>query len=145
MKAAVCAFYVSMVLPFASPASDWPQLLGPTSDAVYAGPAIAEKCGWQTYEIVRSLYKEDLQQLEYQHPFCNRTGKLLVGDNFVESSTGTGFVHIAPGHGLDDYNLGRANKLPIYSPVNDDGAFAHTNVGDSRLAHRKVVLIQRET
>src|SRR6185295_2286507 len=32
-----------------------------------------------------------------------------------------------PGHGLDDYNLGRQNNLPIYSPVNDDGAFARTN------------------
>ncbi|HET7624830.1 MAG TPA: class I tRNA ligase family protein, partial [Verrucomicrobiae bacterium] len=47
--------------------------------------------------------------------------------DFVTSDTGTGFVHIAPGHGLDDYNLGRANGLPIYSPVNDDGCLAHTN------------------
>ncbi|MEI9962853.1 MAG: class I tRNA ligase family protein [Limisphaerales bacterium] len=43
------------------------------------------------------------------------------------SDIGTGFVHIAPGHGLDDYNLGRANGLPIYSPVNDDGALAYSN------------------
>ncbi len=90
-------------------------------------PKIAETCGWGTYEIVRSLYAEDLQQLEYQHPFCNRTGKLFVGDNFVESSTGTGFVHIAPGHGLDDYNVGRQNNLPIYSPVDDDGCLALTS------------------
>ena len=53
--------------------------------------------------------------------------KLFAGDNFVENSTGTGFVHIAPGHGLDDYNLGRQNGLPIYSPVDDDGALAYTN------------------
>jgi isoleucyl-tRNA synthetase len=87
---------------------------------------IAEKCGWD-YQIVRSLDGGHLAQLEYQHPFCNRTGKLFAGDHFVTNDTGTGFVHIAPGHGLDDYNLGRANGLPIYSPVNDDGAFAHTN------------------
>ncbi|MDQ6632996.1 MAG: class I tRNA ligase family protein, partial [Verrucomicrobiota bacterium] len=43
------------------------------------------------------------------------------------NSTGTGFVHIAPGHGLDDYNLGRQNNLPIYSPVDDEGRLAHTN------------------
>jgi isoleucyl-tRNA synthetase len=36
-------------------------------------------------------------------------------------------VHIAPGHGLDDYLLGMKNGLPIYSPVDDDGKFAHTN------------------
>jgi len=87
---------------------------------------IAEKCGWD-YQIVRSLDGGHLAQLEYQHPFCNRTGKLFAGDHFVTNDTGTGFVHIAPGHGLDDYNLGRANGLPIYSPVNDDGAFTHTN------------------
>ncbi len=89
--------------------------------------AIAEKCGWQDYQIIRSLDGEHLKSVEYQHPFCNRTGKLFAGDNFVTNDTGTGFVHIAPGHGTDDYNLGRANGLPIYSPVNDDGALAYTN------------------
>jgi isoleucyl-tRNA synthetase len=89
--------------------------------------AIAEKCGWQDYQIVRSLDGEHLKSVEYQHPFCNRTGKLFAGDSFVTNDTGTGFVHIAPGHGTDDYNIGRANGLPIYSPVNDDGALAYTN------------------
>jgi isoleucyl-tRNA synthetase len=89
--------------------------------------AVAEKCGWQDYQIVRSLDGEHLKSVEYQHPFCNRTGKLFAGDNFVTNDTGTGFVHIAPGHGTDDYNIGRANGLPIYSPVNDDGALAYTN------------------
>jgi isoleucyl-tRNA synthetase len=88
---------------------------------------VAEKCGWNGYQIVRSLDGGHLGQLEYQHPFCRRTGKLFAGDSFVTNDTGTGFVHVAPGHGLDDYNLGRQNGLPIYSPVNDDGAFTHTN------------------
>jgi len=87
---------------------------------------VAQKCGWE-YQIVRSLDGDHLKSLEYQHPFCKRTGKLFAGDNFVTNDTGTGFVHIAPGHGMDDYNLGLKNGLPIYSPVNDDGAFTHTN------------------
>ena len=90
-------------------------------------PTVAEKCGWHGYEIVRSLDGGHLSQVEYQHPFCNRTGKFFAGDSFVENSTGTGFVHIAPGHGQDDYLLGMKNGLPIYSPVDDDGKFAHTN------------------
>ncbi len=90
-------------------------------------PVVAEKCGWAGYEVVRTLVAEDLGKLEYQHPFCNRTGKLFPGDEFVENTTGTGFVHIAPGHGLEDYNVGRRNGLPIYSPVDDDGCFAYTN------------------
>ena len=65
-------------------------------------PAVAEKCGWHGYEIIRSLDGGHLSQLEYQHPFCNRSGKLFAGDAFVDNATGTGFVHIAPGHGLED-------------------------------------------
>ena len=87
-------------------------------------PAVAQKCGWAAYTET-PFPTEQLATIEYQHPFCNRTGKAFAAE-FVTSDTGTGFVHIAPGHGTDDYNLGRANGLPIYSPVNDDGALAHT-------------------
>jgi isoleucyl-tRNA synthetase len=86
---------------------------------------IAGKCGWTNCEET-PFETNDLAKLEYEHPFCNRTGKLYAGDSFVTADTGTGFVHIAPGHGLDDYNVGRANNLPIYSPVDDDGCLAYT-------------------
>ncbi|MGZ4974640.1 MAG: isoleucine--tRNA ligase, partial [Limisphaerales bacterium] len=88
---------------------------------------VAEKAKWDDHKVIRKAPGSELASLQYQHPFCNRTGKLFAGDNFVESSTGTGFVHIAPGHGLDDYNVGRQNNLPIYSPVDDDGALAYTS------------------
>jgi len=88
--------------------------------------SVAEKCKWENVQTLESDLGSELAGLEYQHPFCNRTGKAFPAE-FVTSDTGTGFVHIAPGHGLDDYNLGRANGLPIYSPVNDDGALALTN------------------
>ena len=90
-------------------------------------PAVAEKCGWQGYQIIRSLDGGHLRQLEYQHPFCKRTGKFFAGDSFVENTAGTGFVHVAPGHGLEDYHLGSEHGLPIYSPVDDDGRLAYTN------------------
>src|SRR3989475_6910936 len=89
-------------------------------------PVVAEKCGWNSYQIIRSLDGGHLSQLQYQHPFCARTGRLFAGDSFVENVTGTGFVHIAPGHGLEDYLLGTEHDLPIYSPVDDDGRFALT-------------------
>ncbi len=88
-------------------------------------PAVAAKCGWANYTET-PFPTEQLATIQYQHPFCNRTGKAFAAD-FVTADTGTGFVHIAPGHGLDDYNLGRSNGLPIYSPVNDDGTLAHSN------------------
>jgi isoleucyl-tRNA synthetase len=87
---------------------------------------IALECGFTEFTNEKTLLAEELASIEYHHPFCSRTGRLFPA-GFVDDSTGTGFVHIAPGHGLDDYNLGRQNGLPIYSPVNDDGAFANTN------------------
>jgi isoleucyl-tRNA synthetase len=90
-------------------------------------PSLFEKCGWEGYEIIRTLYGDELSQIEVRHPFINRTGRLLAGDGFVDNTTGTGFVHVAPGHGLEDYMLGRENGLPIYSPVDDHGRFAYTN------------------
>ncbi len=88
-------------------------------------PTVAEKCGWTDFTS-QPVATAELAQLQYQHPFCQRTGRLFPAE-FVTADTGTGFVHIAPGHGLDDYNLGRANGLPVYSPVNDDGCFTRTS------------------
>ena len=87
---------------------------------------VAEKCGWTNY-TEKPFPTEELARLEYQHPFIPaRRGRAYAAD-FVTSDTGTGFVHIAPGHGLEDYGLGSSVGLPIYSPVDDDGKFAYTN------------------
>src|SRR6266446_2312369 len=48
---------------------------------------------------------------------------LIVAADFVAMDTGTGLVHVAPGHGEEDYDLGRALGLRIYNPVDDDGRF----------------------
>ncbi len=90
-------------------------------------PLVGEKCRWTEPQTVRTALGSELASLRYRHPFCRRSGRLLPGDAFVEGSTGTGFVHIAPGHGLEDYGLGRQHGLPIYSPVDDDGCFCRTN------------------
>jgi len=89
---------------------------------------VIEKAGLKNAQILKPNYPGSaFTFLCYEHPFIKRKGQLFPGDNFVTKDTGTGFVHIAPGHGLDDYNLGRQNGLPIYSPVDDDGKFAYTN------------------
>ena len=88
---------------------------------------VAAKCGWTNFQIVRHLDAGHLQHVEYEHPFCKRTGRLYAGDAFVDNVTGTGFVHIAPGHGLEDYLLGLEHGLPVYSPVDDDGRFTWTD------------------
>lgn len=55
-----------------------------------------------------------------QHPFLERTSLLITAD-FVTMDSGTGQVHIAPGHGADDYLAGMQNGLPILSPVDAHG------------------------
>src|SRR5437588_420291 len=75
-----------------------------------------------TGEPLQSFPGSKIDGITAQHPFLPRTAIVLTAD-FVTMDTGTGAVHIAPGHGEDDYNLGRANKLPILSPVDDHGRF----------------------
>jgi isoleucyl-tRNA synthetase len=66
------------------------------------------------------LTSDRLLELKLKHPFLSREVPILAGD-FVGSDTGTGCVHIAPGHGQDDYNL--AKHLGLLSPVDDHGRF----------------------
>ncbi len=61
--------------------------------------------------------------LEYQHPFLNRKGKVILAE-YVSATEGTGIVHIAPGHGEEDYQVGHLKEgLPVLSPVDEKGRF----------------------
>ncbi len=64
----------------------------------------------------------DLVGLTYAHPFLDdgRTRQIFAAD-FVTADAGTGLVHIAPGHGQDDYQLGQQQGLPVLAPVDDRG------------------------
>ena len=73
-----------------------------------------------TGEPLQSFPGRKLDGIRARHPFLDRDAMVLTAD-FVTMDSGTGAVHIAPGHGEDDYNLGRAHKLPILSPVDDNG------------------------
>jgi isoleucyl-tRNA synthetase len=75
-----------------------------------------------TGEPISSFPGSKLEGLTAQHPFLPRTSSILTAD-FVTMDTGTGCVHIAPGHGEDDYSLGRKHQLPILSPVDDHGRY----------------------
>jgi isoleucyl-tRNA synthetase len=81
-----------------------------------------EQTGFVASEDSSFRVGKQLVGLQAQHPFLNRKSTILAAD-FVTMDTGTGLVHIAPGHGEDDYWLGRANGLEILSPVDDHGRF----------------------
>jgi isoleucyl-tRNA synthetase len=80
------------------------------------------KTGFALAEILTEIKGRDLEGLEAQHPFLPRTSKVILA-NFVTTETGTGVVHIAPGHGADDYVAGQQNGLAVLSPVDDEGKF----------------------
>ena len=75
-----------------------------------------------TGEPVNSFPGNQLEGVTAQHPFLARTASVVAAD-FVTMDSGTGAVHIAPGHGEEDYSLGRARGFQILSPVDDHGKF----------------------
>ena len=71
---------------------------------------------------------EALAGLEYRHPFIDRTSPVLLGAH-VTLEGGTGLVHTAPGHGQDDYVIGKKHGLDVYAPVDDAGRYTPEVVG----------------
>ena len=77
----------------------------------------------------------DLEGIVYRHPLMDRTSPVVIGGDYITTEAGTGLVHTAPGHGVDDFNTGRKYKLPVLCPVDEAGnltaeagPFAGTNV-----------------
>ena len=82
---------------------------------------LAKKFGWENYETGEVLVGKDLEYLLCQHPFLDRTSTLILAD-YVTLDSGTGLVHTAPGHGVDDYLVGQLQyKLGVLSPVDNQG------------------------
>lgn len=73
-------------------------------------------------EIVLKIPGNKLEGLRAKHPFIDRESRVIIGD-FVTAGEGTGIVHIAPGHGEDDYEVALKYGLDIYAPVDDKGKF----------------------
>ncbi|MDR2576504.1 MAG: isoleucine--tRNA ligase [Puniceicoccales bacterium] len=59
-----------------------------------------------------------------RHPFIERPSPICGGD-FVTNSSGTGCVHCAPAHGMEDYVFGLQNHLDVYCPIDDDGRYVN--------------------
>jgi isoleucyl-tRNA synthetase len=83
---------------------------------------VAEKLGWGEPKVVATISGEKFDRLKARHPFINRDSLLMLGDH-VTLDAGTGAVHTAPGHGYDDYVIGKHYGLEIYNPVDNRGIF----------------------
>jgi isoleucyl-tRNA synthetase len=85
---------------------------------------VGESNGWQNGDVktIAKVEGAKLERLEGQHPFVERTSLVILGDH-VTAEAGTGCVHTAPGHGLEDFEVGGKYKLGVLSPVDNRGFF----------------------
>ena len=80
------------------------------------------------YHVIRTMQGEELKGTRYTHPLadlipCQKDvdHKVYLADFVVGENTG--LVHIAPGHGFDDFELGKKEGIPVFCPVKPNGSF----------------------
>ena len=93
---------------------------------------VTKEIGIKKFSIKKKFKGDNLSSCECEHPFKQLGYDFIVkpfhGD-FVNLEQGTGVVHIAPGHGDDDYVLGIENNVDIIQTVQDDGKYNQHAVG----------------
>jgi isoleucyl-tRNA synthetase len=82
------------------------------------------------YKVLETVKGKALEGIEYEHPLKDKIkaqkniqGKVILSEQYVTMDDGTGLVHTAPGHGEEDYKVGKEAGLPIISPVNMNGTY----------------------
>lgn len=73
-------------------------------------------------DFIKKFKGNSLVGFQSEHPFYNKVVPIITAEH-VTTENGTGLVHIAPGHGQDDYIAGLKNNLEVFNPVNDKGVF----------------------
>lgn len=92
--------------------------------------------GWEDVQIVQEVQGEQLDMVVAEHPVYKRDSLVMVGDH-VTADAGTGCVHTAPGHGEDDYQIGKRYGLDILSPVDNGGCYTNEAPGFEGLFYEK--------
>ncbi len=88
------------------------------------------------YKIVEDYKGEDLEGMKYTHPLLEEVPyqkelakqsdtvhSIILSEEYVSASEGVGLVHSAPGHGPEDFEVGVANNIPVFTPVNIRGVY----------------------
>lgn len=85
-------------------------------------PAAMEAASISDYELIGSVTGKDLEYIVCQHPFLDRDSLVIVGDH-VTLDSGTGCVHTAPGHGVEDFEVcvNHYPEISIVVPVDNEG------------------------
>lgn len=83
---------------------------------------VLSRYGITDYQVLAAGMGESLDKQRLQHPFYSRESLIVISCH-VTLEAGTGAVHTAPGHGLDDFIIGKKYGLEVYNPVGDNGCF----------------------
>ncbi|UZQ56349.1 isoleucine--tRNA ligase [Trichothermofontia sichuanensis B231] len=73
--------------------------------------------------VQTTIAGKDLEHCTYRHPLCDRESPILIGGDYITTESGTGLVHTAPGHGQEDFEVGKRYGLPVLCPVDEAGNF----------------------
>ena len=74
------------------------------------------------FKVLGTCQGNDLVGFKANHPYLDRDS-LIISGNHVTTDAGTGIVHTAPGHGLEDYAVCKENGIEVLSPVNGNGTY----------------------
>jgi isoleucyl-tRNA synthetase len=81
-----------------------------------------QRFGYSEHQVLAVCLGQDLENQHVKHPFYDFTVPLILGDH-VTIDAGTGCVHTAPGHGVEDFSVGRNYHLEVANPVGANGVF----------------------
>ena len=84
--------------------------------------AAIKRYDFESVEVLAHCTGSALEHIMLQHPFYERVVPIICGEH-VTLEAGTGLVHTAPAHGLDDYVVGSRYHLPVENPVDGNGKF----------------------
>jgi isoleucyl-tRNA synthetase len=93
---------------------------------------LMKKFGFEKYKVFETFTGDKLKGLAYEHPLADEfkfqhglknAHRVVLSEQFVTLEEGTGLVHTAPGHGQEDYKVGKEEGLPVVNPLNMDGTF----------------------
>ncbi|TCS94609.1 isoleucine--tRNA ligase [Hazenella coriacea] len=83
---------------------------------------VMQEVGIEDYEILSSYKGNELAGVVCNHPLYDRESPIVFGDH-VTLDAGSGCVHTAPGHGEEDFYVGKKHNLDILCPIDDKGYF----------------------
>jgi len=81
-----------------------------------------QRYGVESFREVATCQGQALDTLKVNHPFLDIRVPLILGDH-VTTESGTGCVHTAPAHGVDDFNVGKQYDIEVYNPVGNNGVY----------------------